>query len=327
MRIIAMLMIVSSHFSVHGGFDFPLNSITVNRLWQQFLALGQYGNGLFILVSGYFLVESPGLKPKKLLSLWSRMFFYSFSIFCLFMALGLADFDIKLFARSVAPLTRTHWWFASTYFVMYLIHPYLNILLRSFSREDYKKFLTAIFIYWSIIPTFLLTSFEGSNLMNFICLYSLAGYFRLWAKDFGSKKFIIYGVGFMALNFLSFLCLDVIGRRFPFVGVRALHLRPLMRPFTILAVVCLFLGFRRLTLNSKLVNILASATFGVYLIHEHKLMRPFLWLKVFKNFTYQNSPYLIPYSLGVIIFVYVACTLIELARMKIFRLVSRGRLS
>ena len=97
---------------------------------------------------------------------------------------------------------------------------------------------------------------------------------------------------------------------------------------TIAAALCLLAGFRGLNIPySKLINTIASATFGVYLIHDSNLVRPFLWLEVFRNASFQDSSYLIPYSVAVILIVYLVCTLLELVRSKIFMVISRGGLS
>ena len=335
LRIIAMFSIVIFHFAIHGGFNFPVNSITLNKLYYQFLCMGgNIGNNIFILISGYFLVKSKEIKVQKILDLWLKMFFYGVVFFLLFTFLHIEKFSVKGAIKTLVPIPFGGWWFAQTYFVLYLFHPYVNILLKSFSKEDYKKFLILIFISWSIIPTFTTSPFQGNSLINFICLYSLAGYFSLWEKDFGSKKFIFYGLFFIMLNFLSAIFLDVVGLKISIAGKHALYfIEPrhevgMMRPFTILATVCLLIGFRSLKIRyNKIINIIASATFGVYLIHEHYFVRPFLWLKVFKNFSFQDSPYLIPYSIGVAILVYVLCTFIELGRSKIFRLISNGKFS
>lgn len=326
-----MLMIISDHFFIHGAFKFPADSITVNRLLSQlFIMGGNLGNDIFVLISGYFLINSKGLKLRKLFNLWLRVFFYSVTIFAIFTAAGLTDFNLKDTVRILMPIARTQWWFASTYFVLYLIHPYVNILLHSFSREQYKKFLMAVFLCWSIFPTFaLIYSFENNNLINFICLYSLAGYIKLYADDSGSKKFIWLGFLFIALNFIGICILDIIGFKIPRVEQSAIiYLYDKMRPLMILISLCFFIGFKNLGIqHNKFINTLAAATFGVYLIHDNRFVRPFLWQKVFVNSSFQNSPYLILYFLGVITIVYISCTLIELARMKIFRTLSRGRLS
>ena len=55
--------------------------------------------------------------------------------------------------------------------------------------------------------------------------------------------------------------------------------------------------------------------FGVYLIHDDNLVRPFLWETLFKDASYANSNLLILYSIAVIILVFIVCTLIELFRI------------
>ena len=57
LRIIAMIMIIAHHVSVHSGFVYPGEIISFNRLWIQFIQLGgKIGVNIFVLISGYFLV-------------------------------------------------------------------------------------------------------------------------------------------------------------------------------------------------------------------------------------------------------------------------------
>ena len=154
LRITAMLMIIASHLSQHGGFSFSADSITINRLWQQILFLGgQRGNDIFILISGYFLIESSsGIKFYKLFKLWIILFFWSLVVSCALVISGSEVLSPVFIIKSLMPLTQGWWWFPRVYFVMYLFHPYLNIFLRSLNRVEYKKFLMMIIICWSIIP-------------------------------------------------------------------------------------------------------------------------------------------------------------------------------
>ena len=328
LRIVGMVMIVACHTN-HGGFNFPLNSITLNRLWQQFISMGGgLGNDIFVMLSGYFLITSKGLNLRRLFNLWVRIFFYSVLTYALFLFAGKTDFTLGVAVKVVMPITKSVWWFASTYFVLYLIHPYINILLNGFTHEEYKNFLLTIGLYWCIIPMFLYSYFGANSTINFICLYSLAGYIRLWCKDLAGRKYLLYALACIGLNFLSVIVLDVIGLKIPIVGKHALYFAEMMRPFTILAVVCLLVGFRSMNITySKIINLLASATFGVYLIHDNNFVRHFLWYDLFHNASFQDSPYLIPYSTAVILAVYVVCTIIELLRSKIFRTLSGNRLS
>lgn len=61
----------------------------------------------------------------------------------------------------------------------------------------------------------------------------------------------------------------------------------------------------------------ATATFGVYLIHDNGIIRTWLWIEVFQNAQYQDSILLIPYSILVVIGVYFVCTIIDLVRQKV----------
>lgn len=69
---------------------------------------------------------------------------------------------------------------------------------------------------------------------------------------------------------------------------------------------------------NKIINTISSATFGVYLIHDNPIMRSFLWHTLFKNATFSNNYFLIPYSLAVILIVFFGCTIIELFRIHLF---------
>ena len=328
LRIFAMLGILSFHFAVNSGFDFPAEAMTLNKLWHRLIWVGGYlGDNIFVMLSGYFLVKSSSASFKKFFNLWVRMFFYSLSGFLILIFAGVESFSLRALFNVVRPITANHWWFATIYFMLYLLHPYLNIFLNKMTREEYQKFLVTAVICWSIIPTVLKTDLAGSGLMNFICLYSIAGYVRLWADDFGSKKYILYGCLFIAINFLSAVVIDLFSINMQIFRHHTFHLYKMMMPFTILAALCFLIGFKHLRIQYKFINLAASAIFGVYLIHDYVFLRKFLWRNILQGVEFQDSPYLIPYSIFAVLLVYIFCTLIELTRSKIFRIISGGRLS
>lgn len=323
-----MLFIIGSHTN-HAGFNFPEGSFTLNGLWERYLWTGGHlGNDLFIFLSGYFLVNSTAISFRKLFNIWIRVFFYSAGIYALFISSGKEAFEIRKALQVMLPITQDQQWFASTYFVMYLLHPYVNIFLHALNRDDYRKFLLCVFIYWGIIPMLTKSSFQGNNLVNFVCLYAMAGYIRLWANDFGSSKYLWYGAGIIALNWGYITVMSFLGTRWAFLGARMTLLTGMMRPLTLGAALSLFIGFKHLGMKyNSIINLLASATFGVYLIHDNHIFRPYMWDKIFKLSSYQESSYLIPYTIAVIIAVYLSCSIIELIRSKIFRVISREKLS
>ena len=79
--------------------------------------------------------------------------------------------------------------------------------------------------------------------------------------------------------------------------------------------VLLFIGFARLDIKPlKVINILASCSFSVYLITEHLMFRNILWQNIFHGNIAYNTVYFIPYSLMALIVIYVVCGVIDIIK-------------
>ena len=77
--------------------------------------------------------------------------------------------------------------------------------------------------------------------------------------------------------------------------------------------------------RNRRVDRIASAALGVYLIHDHPIVRRWLWTMAFDGARFQSSLLLIPYSLAAAAIVYALCTALELLRKKAFAAVFRGK--
>ena len=87
LRILAMVMIVAHHFAVHSGL--PIwSGHGANVFWAQFLCMqGKVGVDLFVLITGFFLVEKPG-RVTSVLHLLLQTVFYGAVLYLLFVAAG-----------------------------------------------------------------------------------------------------------------------------------------------------------------------------------------------------------------------------------------------
>ena len=214
LRIFAMLFIVAHHFAYHGDFTFTTGIVTIPQLWVQFLAIGgKIGVNLFVMISGYFLIKSKRFKIEKLLKLWVQLVFYGIIIFLVLTYTGIAPFKLNLLIKGIIPVSSRLWWFASTYFVLYLLHPFLNKLLLGLDKKTYLKLLILLFVIWSVIYTISLKNFEGNHLLWFIFLYALAGYIRLYYEDkvLSSKKYFIYALIGILIVISLILSFDILG--------------------------------------------------------------------------------------------------------------------
>lgn len=80
-----------------------------------------------------------------------------------------------------------------------------------------------------------------------------------------------------------------------------------------------FLSFKNIKMkNYKLLNIISSTTFGIYLLHDNILMRKFIWLEYFKVYEHFEDTNLFFYSLKIIILVFIICSLLDFIRQTLF---------
>lgn len=323
LRILSMFLIVMHHYSIHGGFNLNDQSLNLNKLLIQILSLGgKLGVNCFVLVSGYFLIESK-FKLKKIFIIIGQVYFYSIGLFFIFVGLGISDFSLNSFIKSVLPITYNAYWFVTVYIVMYILSPYINSFINSLDKESLLKFILICMFLWCIIPTFLVKSPAFSNLAWFITLYSIASYCRLYPNKYTLKyKLNLYLSLLMYFTtILSVVIFDLIGIKVSLFDKYATYFMGGNKIPIAICSISLFLTFKNLNIRSnKFINTVASTTFGIYLIHENIYVRPFLWQNILKNNEYFNSKYLIFHAIISIFLVFIICSIIDYLRMKLIEI-------
>ena len=280
---------------------------------------GNFGVDVFIIISGYYLIKNDSFKINwnKALKLWGQIFFYSIIMFVISLVITKGDFHITNLIRALLPVTFSEWWFASAYFVLYLIHPFINKFLSSLDKRQYQIYLVSIIIIWSIIPMLTNSSFQSNALIEFIMYYSIAGYIRLFGigNNFSSKKWLVIWLFASLILFISSLSIMIVGLKISSISNHAVHFYHRNSLFVIVQSVAFFMLFLNTKIKySSVINKIASATFGIYLIHDSNLLRPIIWKDIFKNALYQNTAMIIPYSIMVTILVFIFCAIIDILR-------------
>jgi len=314
LRILSMILIIMHHYSVHGGFVLEPSMISLNKIIVQFLSAGgKLGVNCFILITGYFLIKS-SFKFEKLVKLLFSVFAYSASIYTIFVIYGLIDFNLKQAVKSFFPILFNQYWFATSYVLLYIFSPYLNIFINALDKRKHLNLIILLIILWSVIPTFTTAELEFSTLGWFATLYIIAAYIRLYPNNwFGKSKENIYiSISTYALILLSIICFNIIGIIISLFGSHATYLMGINKLPLLFCAITLFLGFKNININNhKSINVVASSMFGVYLIHDNNLIRYLLWIDVFKNSSYYVSPYLIIHAMIVIFIVFSICVVID----------------
>ena len=326
LRILSMIMIVFHHFAKHGEFQFVDYEMTGPKLWYNFIIMGgKIGVNIFVLISGYFLINNKSIfNFQRIKKTWDQVFFYSvgFEVFFILLYYLVKErLDLSNLLDSFFPITTSQWWFASTYLVLYLVHPFLNKILLSLDKTTYRNILLGVFLCWSIIPTITKSNYESNELLWFIFLYSLSGYIRLYGLNpkFKNYHYAITALLATCLTYLTSIAISFIGSKIPALNLESTYFYSMQSLLALLISICAFMTFALTNIKScKFINVVASATFGVYLIHENHYLRNIFWQTIFKNSSYQNSLMIIPVSIVAVVSVYVVCTIIELIRQYVF---------
>lgn len=318
LRILAMLMIVGHHFTIHSNLVFPAG-VTANRIFVHWLDLGgKIGVDIFVLISGYFLVKTKEFRIRKLLKLWGQVVFYALGLKGLCTLLGIAHPELVSLPQAVLPLTFGQWWFATTYFVLFLLSPYINAGLNALTKRQYRGLLGVMTVVWCLYPTLLRRNVEGGNLIWFVYLYALAGYLRLFPEDFTRKRGIYFAVSglLMAGNLAWAVLCEVLGTLRPGMEELATGFFGMDQLPVVLAAVCLLLGFLGLNIKyTPWINRLGGACFGVYLIHDSPVIRYWLWNELLPGAAWVEMSRLIPGALAGIGAVFAVCAAVDLLRI------------
>lgn len=93
-------------------------------------------------------------------------------------------------------------------------------------------------------------------------------------------------------------------------------------PIYLVLAVFLFCGFKNWRVQTiPVINLLGSATLGVYLIHDNKFVRPYLWKELTAYKESYNDSNLVVETIIIVVSVYFICSFIDIFRQKLFKIV------
>lgn len=323
MRIISMFFIVIWHIIIHSGLMYTQSPLITNILQLILFIIIVHVNS-FVLITGYFQYDKK-FSMKKFLAVYMPSWFYKIVIPLILMCLGiitLGKFDLF---QAVNPIGYSYW-FILTYLLLYLLSPYLNIIIEHLNKNQHKKLLIILFILFSVLPFItnqVYGSNNGTNIIQFIMLYFFGAYLRKYPiQKLQNKKILIIGfIGCVIINFGLYLTANMIGDTNNTVlksiqEIIQANVGIYSNPIVIIQTLFYFLFFGTFTFKNKFINNISPLMFGVYLIHDNKYIREPIYNQLFdlqNNFWYNNLT-LILYILLVALIIFTSCTIIEKIR-------------
>lgn len=343
LRIILMLQVIYLHVSAYGKFgsiNLELGGLHALSYWVH-QTLSRCPVYVFVLISGYFSVTSKATMKTiwpKAKTVYLSAIFYSLTITLLILVTGIANVGELDVIKSFFPLTSRTWYFISAYLLVFVLSPVINLALTKLSKEDYRILLIVLFFLFSIWQiaanveplkqvisvNSVIEATKGRGLYGFMFMYIIGGYVRLHVKpeEKPAWKYLALYVGLALLDIAIVYAVK---------GVPVLeNYRKIVNfnnaPIAILQGVCLLLFFRTVHFKSKFINKVSSHNLGVYMIHEHWLMRGVLWNKIFaatQNPAFYASPFHLVKIYGIILVIYVVCIVIDMCRELIFNCIGK----
>lgn len=256
LRILALLLT----FWMHGASSYRNNEVSA---WLCIIieTIGNVGVPVFILISGYFGIR---LKPKKMIQLDLMLIFYCWIGLALRFVWGdAADYGGEQILSYVFPVIGRNSWYFTCYFALAFLSPFLNAFVEKLDKADFKKLLITMLVIFSGITTFFffdITQDGGKGIVNMVLLYLIGRYIRLHADDvqIGKAKLWKWYAAILLV------CAALNGALYILTGTMQNRFARDNTLFTIGAAVCIFLIFKEIHFNSRIVNEISSHVPAVF---------------------------------------------------------------
>ncbi|RVU70942.1 MULTISPECIES: acyltransferase [Lactobacillus] len=322
LRIISMFLIVLGHVTWQTKFNYNdmslFHKLSIQGLWMG----GELGVWCFTLISAYFLSGS-SFKFNSLKKVWGLTLFYSITISLILFKFRLAPLRISSLLLSFFPVITGNYWYVSAYIGIYILVPYLNILINKLNKHDYQKFLLILFGIFSLLQYLknITVITNNNSIVDLIYIYFVGGYIRKYSKDFTSTRRKLYFVSFLGAVIVMLISITVLDILKPDKWAMFLTTTS---PFQVIAGISLFLIFKNMVVKySPMINSVAASTFAVYLIHCQAVFLPILWDKLVQAQRFENVSYTIFIEILIAIIIYISATMIDYVRRSIFLLVNK----
>lgn len=311
LRIILILMVIVLHYfnGVMGGLLNNVEKWSLNFYISHFIeSLCIIAVNVFIIITGYFSYKKTGIKISKPLNLYVLSIFYGIIISGVILFLQKNSLNLSLMKSLIETIFSR--WFVVIYCILYLLIPYMNKFISNLNKKQLKTLIiiNSIFFYlWYTFFTSTTIADGGYGIVNFINLYTIGAYIRLYGKETTSrlKSFSIYIVCTLITMLYSFF----ISKSWGYTTI-----------FNLISSIAFFEFFRGISIpNSKIINTLASYTFAVYIIHENIFLVRILYRNIFKSDLYWNSSYMLLNLIISVIGIYIICIAIEFVRRLVFK--------
>ncbi|WP_146620877.1 acyltransferase family protein [Enterococcus florum] len=322
-RIIAMMMIVYHHFFAHSKWVFSNEGSVKEILIQLVGSFGKIGVILFILITGYFYTKQH-FSLKKIILLGNYGRFYSFLSILIVVIFSNITIDKRNILEALFPIEFQLYWFLTAYAILYFFQPFIKEALMKFEPKQMLRY-TSFFILAAYTSTILggLFKFEVNyyvpNVILFFLIFVFSGHLiRIYQKDILGKYFMFvifcFTISFCLILLRPFILMHFSSIDFPnffLIGTESMN--------ALIFGISLFLIVLKIPVQNNRICRYSSQMIDIYLIHDNRLMRQFIWIYLFKNRELIDNVFF--YFMIIIepLLVFLVCLLLSYSRIYVFK--------
>lgn len=311
-----MLCIVASHYTYYGTQGAVLDIYATN--FYDVLRLGGgVGVNCFVLASGYFMVNGTISMPKLARLIYQVISFASI-ISILAYGVGNPLFDVSLVETIKSGVgIQGGYWFINAYLVLMPMVPFLNILVHKMSRKEHLVLIYTLVGLCCILPEYVRIPTYCNPIGLFVLLYIIAAYIRLYEVELfaGNRLMVLLFCAIVfsaAIIYMAPVVASICHSEFVYYRIRHYMVCKEGIPVLIISLLMFMCCLRLRIGKNRVINYIAASTLGVYLFHEHPLMRDFIWQKCLhtRDSVHGDSPVL--HCVVAISVVYIAGTIADI---------------
>lgn len=325
LRIVSMIMVVTLHVLGHGGIFGGLERGSLRYMLAWFLESAAFCSvNTYALISGYVGGKS---KPRcsRLMMLWLQVIFYTILITFLF-TIKRPDLVVPAtWKRAVLPVFTKQYWYITGYFGLYLVLPCIHWIIDKITLRQAVLGGCIGFAAFSVLPCVL-----QSDPFNIAEGYSMLWLCILYIAGASIKKFSLFvNVNKCNLAIIYFSAVFITwGSKIVFDVTKTTDSSLLFNyisPTVVIMGIALVVLFSKINITNpkiiKMISISSPATLGVYIIHEHFLIKESFINGISVEYAKASNSIIMMIEIIMTVFaIYLFCTCVEMIRIKLFGL-------
>lgn len=325
-KIISTFMILMLHTLTQGGVIATVTDLTIRSELLWLINIICYcGVNCFAIVSGYLGLNAKH-KYSSIIMLWLQVFSIGLTINLINSAyliyMGQSP-NWMLLIKSFFPILSGQNWYFSAYFCLFFFMPLLNKIINTITKKEAQVIIiisTVLFLFIETIAhdsTFAINS--GYTWIWLALLYFIGAYIKKYydTKNTSIKINLIVFCMCVVLTFISRIGIAIVTKNVSSATKFITYTSPLM---VVMAITLLNI-FRRLKIsqsNGKILTLVSSLTFGVFIIHTNRVL--FVGLAGKAAFVNNYNIFLtLIILLAIVLGLFVLCAVFDYLRQLVFK--------